>query len=142
MRAPKYHHRTGRGSIRRRGVILLESGLIYSITLMLVLGTIVMGLGIFQYQQVAALAREGSRWAAVHGHPYLSEQGDGAIASRDVMTNAILPKVVILNTSALTITSFSMTGGKATLTLSYKWTPEAYFAPLTMTSTSITPILY
>ena len=126
---------------RRRGVILLESSLVYTVTMMLLLGAIVMGLGIFQYQQIAALAREGSRWAAVHGSTYQSEQSAAAISSTDVMNNAILPKVVILNTSALTC-NLTMTSGRATVALTYKWTPEAYFSSITMTSTSVTPILY
>ena len=123
---------------------MLESALVYSVTLVLVLGTIAMGLGIFQYQQVAFLAREGSRWAAVHGPTYQSEQSQAAITNTAVMTSAILPKVVILNKNALTLTSanFSMANGKATVTLTYTWTPEAFFAPITMTSTSVTPILY
>ena len=58
-----------------------------------------------------------------------------------VATKAILPKVVILNTKALNCT-LTMTSGKATVALAYTWTPEAYFAPITMKSTAITPILY
>ena len=121
---------------------MVESALTYTVLMMLVLGTIVMGLGVFRYQQVASLAREGSRWASVHGPTYVSEQGQPAIAASDVMTNAILPKIIVLDSTALTCTNFSMSSGNATVTLTYKWTPEAFFAPVTMTSTSVTPILY
>ncbi len=141
MLSPQNSTRRNLRSRRRRGVILVESALIYSVTLFLLLGTVVMGLGVFQYQQIAALAREGSRWAAVHGPKYQSEQGATAISSSDVMTKAILPRVVVLNTSALTC-NLTMTGGKATVSLSYNWTPEAFFAPITMNSTSVTPVLY
>jgi len=124
---------------------LLESALVYIVTLMLILGTMVLGLGIFQYQQIAFLAREGSRWAAVHGPTYQTEQAQSApIANTDVLTNAIYPRVVILNKTALNLTpaNFSIANGKATVTLTYTWTPEAFFAPITLSSTSVTPILY
>ena len=142
MRASRQSFRFGLSNRRRRGVVLIESALVYSMTLMLILGTIVVGLGVFRYQQIASLAREGSRWASVHGPTYVTEQSQPAITQSDVMTNAILPKIVILDSTALTCTSFSMTGGNATVTLTYKWTPEAFFAPITMKSTSVTPILY
>ena len=126
---------------RRRGVVMLESAVVYSVVLMLLLGTMVMGLGVFRYQQIAALAREGSRWASVHGPTYQSEQNQSAISNTDVMTNAILPKALVLDTTALTC-QLTMTNGKASVTLTYKWTPEAYFSAITMNSTSVTPILY
>jgi len=142
MRASRQSSRFGLSNRRRRGAVLIESALVYTMTLMLILGTIVVGLGVFRYQQIASLAREGSRWASVHGPTYVSEQGQSAITKSDVMTNAILPKIVILDSTALTCTNFSMTSGNATVTLTYKWTPEAFFAPITMKSTSVTPILY
>ena len=120
---------------------MVESALVYSLTLTMLLGTMVMGLGIFRYQQIASLAREGSRWAAVHGPTYQSEQSQPAITNTDVMTKAIIPRIVILDSTALTC-NLTMTSGRATVALTYKWTPEAYFAPLTMTSTSVTPIMY
>ncbi len=142
MRAPKRNPWTGLPTRRRRGVIMVESAVVYTVTLMLVLGTIVMGLGIFRYQQVAALAREGSRWAAVHGPKYSSEQNQATITQTDVFNNAIKSKAVLMDTTALTFSNFSMTSGNATVSLTYKWTPEAFFAPITMKSTSVTPILY
>ena len=126
---------------RRRGVILVESAIIYSVTLTLLLGTIVMGMGVFRYGQVAALAREGSRWASVHGSTYLSEQGGAGITGDDVMKNAVKPKLVAMDPAAFTY-SLTMTSGKATFTLNYKWTPEAYFGAMTLSSTSTAPILY
>ena len=145
MQAPGPRMRSGKRRCRRRGVILLESALIYSVTLMLVLGTIVMGLGIFQYQQIAFLAREGARYAAVHAATYVAEQNATATTNTTVLNQAILPRVVILKTSALTCTMSPATlpaTGVVTVTVSYTWTPEAYWAPITMTSTSTAPILY
>ncbi len=124
---------------------MVESALVYSLTLMLVLGTIVVGLGIFRYQQVASLAREGSRWAAVHGPKYETEQNQPRIASQDVR-NSILPKAMILNTSPTvlqcTLDPTQWNSGTASVKVTYVWTPEAFFAPITFSSTSVTPILY
>ena len=74
---PKRKHR------RRRGAVMVECSLVYSAALLLSLGTISIGLGIFRYQQIAYLAREGARWAAVHGSTYQSEQGQAAPTSAD-----------------------------------------------------------
>lgn len=128
---------------RRRGVILLESALVYTVTFTLLLGTMVMGLGVFQYQQVAGLAREGSRWAAVRGATYQSEQKAAAPTDADLKA-AVLQKAVVLNSAALTcdLDQTKLAAGIAKVTLTYRWTPEAFFAPVTMTSTSETPVLY
>ena len=128
---------------RRRGVIMLESALVYTVALLLLLGTMVMGLGVFQYQQVAALAREGSRWAAVHGATYQSEQSASAPTDAQVLA-VVVQKAVILKTSALScdLDQTKLAAGIARVTLTYKWTPEAFFAPVTMTSVSETPVLY
>jgi Flp pilus assembly protein TadG len=125
----------------RRGTVLLESGLIYSSFMMLILGTISIGLGIFRYQEMAWLAREGARWAAVHGPTYQSEQSQPAPTSATVMSNVITPKMLILTASDLTC-NLTMTNGTATVTLTYSWVPEVYLSTITLTSTSVVPILY
>ncbi len=133
-------HRT-RPRRRRRGAVLVESTFAYVVILLLTLGTIVMGLGVFRYQELAWLAREGSQWAAVHGPTYQREQGAAAPTGGDVLTNAIAPRMVMLSPSALTCT-LTMTNGTATVSLSYAWTPEAYFSPVTLRSTSASMITY
>jgi Flp pilus assembly protein TadG len=124
-----------------RGTVLVESALVYTVFLMLTLGTISIGLGVFRYQEMAWLAREGARWAAVHGPTYQSEQSQSAPTSVTVMSNAITPQMVLLTPADLTC-NLTMTNGKATVTLSYLWTSEAYVSPVTLTSTSVVPILY
>ena len=54
----------------RRGVTLVECAIIYPLTLLLVLAIIIGGLGMFRYQEVASLAREGARYASVRGAKY------------------------------------------------------------------------
>ncbi len=129
---------------RRRGVTLVECGLAYSAVMILCLGTIVLGLGVFRSQQLAWLARQGARWASVHGPTYQSEQGGAAATGPSVMTHVITPRMVALDPAALTCT-LTMTSNTATVTLSYRWVPEAFgsvFPTRTLTSTSAAPITY
>ena len=127
-------HRT-----RRRGVVLAETAVVYSVALLLLIGMIIAGLGVFRYQQLSALAREGARWASVHGPTYQSEQNKSAPTSDDVYTNAIAPKMVGLDPTQVSY-ALSTTTNTVTVTLSYQWVPEAFFGPVTLTSTSTMPI--
>jgi hypothetical protein len=126
----------------RRGLTTAECGVVYSITMLLIVGTIIEGLGVFRYQQVALLAREGARWASVHGPTYQQEMNQSAPTSDDVLANAITPKMVGLDSTQLTCT-LSMTTSTASVTLRYSWTPEAFFTtPIVLSSTSVVPITY
>jgi hypothetical protein len=132
----------GPGYRARRGITAAECGIVYSVTLLLIMGTIIEGLGVFRYQQVSSLAREGARWASVRGATYQSEQSASAPTSSDVLNNVITPKAVGLDPSNLTCT-LTMTATTATVTLTYQWTPEAFgFSAVPLTSTSVMPITY
>jgi hypothetical protein len=134
---------------------------------MLIIGVCIMGLGVFRYQQVATLAREGARYASVHGYQYAQDTGKSAATAADVFNNAIVPMAVGLNTSNAYLT-YSVTWTKTTpsgppptyynpnstppgepidnyvtVTVTYKWVPEAYVAgPINLTSTSVMPMSY
>jgi Flp pilus assembly protein TadG len=119
----------------------VESALIYPLTLLLILGLIFGGLGIFRYQQMAALAREGARWASVHGDAYARETGNPATTAHDVFKTAIQPKAVALYPNCLNYTVTwspdQRAGSTVTVTLSYRWVPEAFYnGAITLTSTS------
>jgi hypothetical protein len=58
---------------QRRGAALVEFALVAPLVFLLLLGLIVGSFGVYRYLQVAALAREASRWAAVHGADYARE---------------------------------------------------------------------
>ena len=136
----------GRRSIRRRrGLVMAEAGIVYSLTLLLIIGAIVVGLGIFRYQQIAWLAREGARWAAVRGPTYQSEKGQSAPTAATVLANAVTPKGVALQANSLTATltyDTLSTPQTVTFRLNYRWVPETFLAPITFTSTSIRVIMY
>jgi Flp pilus assembly protein TadG len=126
----------------RGGAAAVEGALVYPFVVLCVIGMIVGGTGIFRYQQVAALAREGSRWASVRGSQYAADTGNAAATADDVWTNAIKPNAVGLDTTQL---SYSVTwspdntapDSTVTVKVSYKWVPEVFIAgPITLSSTS------
>lgn len=99
--------------LRRRGVrpgtYALEFAIVAPVFLMLLFAHILGGLAVFQYQQMAALAREGARWAAAHGYDYRKEKDEAAgsafnttaiITNTDVFNNAIAPKAVGVDLTA------------------------------------------
>jgi Flp pilus assembly protein TadG len=142
----------------RRGTTSIEFGITCPIVFFLVFAIIVGGLGVFRYQEVAAMAREGARWASVRGSDYAEETGQPGATAADIYNNAILPGAVGLNPSQL---SYSVTwnetneplrvdndvqhpvGNTVTVTVTYQWFPEMYLVgPYTLTSTSTAQMIY
>lgn len=143
---------------RRRGATTVEFAVTGPIVLFLVFATLIGALGVFRYQQVAALAREGARWASVHGAEYAWDTGQPAATAEDVFNTAILPGAAALSADKLT---YSVTwdtsneplsvhedyerpiGNTVTVQLNYTWFPELYIAgPFTLTSTSTAQMIY
>ena len=143
---------------RRRGTTVVEFGITCPIVFFLVFAIIVGGMGVFRYQSVAALAREGARWASVHGGQYAKEKNQPAATAADIYTNAILPGAVGLDPAKL---SYAVTwnqnnmplyvatdvenpiGNTVTVTVTYQWMPEMYIAgPINLTSTSTAQMMY
>lgn len=143
----------------RRGGTLLEFAIAAPLTLMLLLGLLVGGLGVFRYQQVAHLARDAARWASVHGTQYAMDTGNAAATATDVYNNVIVPEAVGLNLNYLTYsvtwnTSNSpsrtttvnntsvVVANTVTVTINYQWIPEAFFSGGTFTSSSVSVMNY
>ena len=123
---------------RRRGVTVVEVAITAPVAFLLVIGLIVGGLGTFRYQQVAALAREGATYAALHSPYYENRTGLPRATSSSVMTNAILPVAAGLDSSAIHCTlTFDTSANTATIKLDYNWLPEGFLPPVTLTSTSV-----
>jgi Flp pilus assembly protein TadG len=142
----------------RPGMLATESLLVMPVLMFLILATVVGGYGIFRYQQISMLAREGARYASVHGGQYQQETGNPAATAQDVYNNAILPLATNLDLSQL---SYSVTwnannmpynvtsdyekptNNTVTVTVQYNWFPELYLVgPITMSSTSTMPMSY
>ena len=136
---------------------MLENALVLPILILVVSGIIMIGLLIFRYQQVAMLAREGARYASVHGAQYQADSttGEKAASAADVYNNAILPMAVGMDTSILTYSVTWSDSGKSpvvasttsdppgqpvgttvTVTVSYVW------SGVTVSSTSVMPMQY
>ena len=153
----------------RRGVQVVETAIVLPVVMMLTLGTCSTAMGVYYYQLVATLAREGARYASVHGSQYAPKYGPPLQAS-DIYINAIKPMAVGLNLSNLTYqvqwgtavsgswvwTSWvssstspptSPTGlyNGVQVTVTYQWTPDLYITGplnLNLTSTSVMPMSF
>lgn len=147
-----------RSEFRRSGFAATESVVVLPTLIFLILATVVGGYGVFRYQQLAMLAREGSRYASVHGGQYQQETGNPAATAQDIYNNAIVP-LATLDLSQLTYSvswnadnmPYNINGGDyekptgntVTVTLSYKWFPELYLVgPIVLSSTSTVPMSY
>lgn len=143
---------------RRHATAIAESAIVLPTLLFLIFATVIGGFGIFRYQQIAMLAREGARYASVHGGQYQQETGNAAATQQDVYNNAIVPFATNLDLSQLSCNvawnannmPYSVnndyetpTNNTVTVTVSYTWFPEAYVAgPIVLSSTSTMPMSY
>jgi Flp pilus assembly protein TadG len=142
----------------RHAALTLESCFVLPVLFSLLLAIVVGGYGVIRYQEMALLAREGSRYASVHGGLYQQETGNPAATPQDVYNNAILPFATNLdptklsysvtwNTSNMPTSATSdyeqATGNTVTVTVSYQWFPELFVVgPFTLTSTSTVAMAY
>lgn len=143
----------------RRGATIIEFAIVSPIAVLLILGPIIGGLGVFRYQQVAALAREASRYASVHGKQYQKETGNTAATAQDIYDQVIADQAVGLDLSQLTYSVTWDTNNnpyhtiisngdvvavtnKVTVTVTYQWVPETFWGGVTLTGTSQSPMWY
>jgi Flp pilus assembly protein TadG len=139
-----------RARTSRRGTAVVEAAVVFPTTLLLLIGTLILGLGVYQYQQLQSLAREGARYAAVHGPTYASEQNSSYATSTTVLA-AIdsLASAGGIQTSDLTCAvtwspnpPTSSPPSTVTVQLTYVWVPEGYFGSSTWTVSSTMPVTY
>lgn len=143
----------------RRGAATVEFVLVASLVFLLLLGLIIGAFGVYRYLQVAALAREASRWASVHGADFARETGQPPATAQDIFDRAIVPRAIGLDVSQL---SCSVTwdtnnapyrvvvqneqviavANTVTVTVRYRWIPEAFLGGITLSSTSVSPVYY
>jgi Flp pilus assembly protein TadG len=142
---------------RRPGATAVEMALVAPVFFLLLFGLLIGGLGIFRYNQVSHLAREGARYACVRGQDYHIDTKMPAATPDSIYQNAVKPSAFTLDQSRLTCAvtwdqsnsprRYSPTGIATTnyviVTVSYQWIPENWvFPPITLTSTSKMPMSY
>jgi Flp pilus assembly protein TadG len=142
----------------RRGTTVVEFAIVCPIAFFLIFATIIGAIGTLRYQQVATLAREGSRWACVRGGQYAEETGKPAATAADVYANAIEPRLVGLRPDNLSyevtwdrdnwplsvVSDYSHPiGNTVTVTVTYEWFPNLILAgPISLTSSSTAQMAY
>jgi Flp pilus assembly protein TadG len=131
---------------RRRGVTALEAAVVYPVFLLFLIGLVVGALGVFRYQEVSSLAREGARFASVRGASYQLYTGKTAATPKDVYDNVIKPGAIALDPArldyAVTWSPDNRQGSHVTVEVSYNWVPEAFFGGVDLTSKATMPISY
>jgi Flp pilus assembly protein TadG len=143
----------------RAAATIVEFALVASVTFLLLLGLLIGGLGVFRYQQVAHLARDGSRWASVHGTDYAADTKNPAATASDVYNQVIAPSAAGLDPARLTYSvawnssnspnhvgtvngQSQNVANTVTVTVTYQWVPEAYLGGITLSSTSVSVMSY
>jgi Flp pilus assembly protein TadG len=143
----------------------VEFAVIAPVVMLLLIGFAILTMGVYRYQQVAWLAREGARYASTHGAQYRADHqlpiGNLDVWRADIRENCILPAASALDANQLTVnvaysagnnranaanssTNFSSTiENRVTVTVSYQWVPEGFLTgPITLTSTATAPMAY
>ena len=149
---------------RRTGATLVETAVIYPVLFVVVFSIIILGIGVARYQQVAHAAREGARWAAVHGDRYSQELGVPAATADDIYRNAILPQAGGMSPPSLSysvnwdinnkqtysyLTTDPVTGlpilktraCTVSVTVTYRWN-SGLFGVIPVSSTFVMPMSY
>lgn len=159
-----------RSSARRHGALAVEFAIVSNLAFFLFLAMIIGGLGVFRYQEVAHLAREGARYASTHGGRYAQDgipqqTGVPAVSSSKGVQDYLRPRGVLLEPSSLMVTASWSAGsnvpsyanadptlvppGQKTIrnyvsvTVAYQWLPELFLVgPIELKSTSTMPMSY
>jgi Flp pilus assembly protein TadG len=88
----------------RRGVTAVESALVLTLLIVLLMGIVVCGWMVFRHQQVAGLAREAARYASVRAGDYQRCTAKESPTKQQILVSAVLPCLAGIDPAALTIT--------------------------------------
>jgi Flp pilus assembly protein TadG len=126
----------------RRGSALVEVAFVGPVALLLIIGIIIVGIGVYRFQQVSTLAREGVRWASMRGPKYEKQTHSPQISANDVYDKAISPMLG----SAGSKSDFNVelewgpNRGSVIVTVSYPWQPQAFLKPVELRSRAEAPV--
>ena len=150
----------------RCGTTAVEMALVISVLLFLIIGLIVCGFGVFRYQQVACLSREGARWASARGGDYQKDTKLNSPTRQEIIDRAVLPLAVGMDPEKLTVQVEWIDRGSGTVwdwdaalkdvrsitpdgeyvsnavrvTVSYQWSPGLFWDPVTVRSVCEMPM--
>ena len=145
---------------RRSGATVVECAFVYPTLFLFILGLLVGAGGIFRYSQLASLAREGARYASVHGTQYAQEMNVTAPTPDQIFNNVIAPMAVgfdttqmgysiTYNTTSYPYHTTTDSNGNVTpiqntvtVTLTYTWVPETFLGSVNLSATSVMPMSY
>jgi Flp pilus assembly protein TadG len=91
-------------SPRRRAATAVETAIVGSVFFLLLLMIITGAVLVSRYQMVTGAAREGARYASVHGGQYAADTGNSAATTTDILNNAITPMATGLNLTTSNVT--------------------------------------
>jgi Flp pilus assembly protein TadG len=129
----------------RRGVAVVEAAIVLPIVIFMLLAIVLGASLVFTQQEVATLAREGTRYASVRGADYALFTGNSPATADDVYNNGILPRMMTLDQSRV---SYSVSwdtdnrpGNTVIVTLNYTWSAPI-LGDVSLSSTSKAIVAY
>ena len=153
----------------RKGAALVETAIVYPVLFLLIFGIILVGIAVFRYQQVAHAAREGARYAIVHGDKSAEENKTDpdrypAPTADVIYEKAIKPQLAGMNLSQVTysitwnqnnkqtysyvytdpstgVSSVQEKSNTVSVTVSYTW-DTGLFGSIPVSSTTGLPMSY
>ena len=145
-----------RNPARRSAATAVEMAVVAPVFIFLIYALVIGGLGIFRYNQVAHLARQAARYAAVRGADYHQETGKPAATQDSVMQECVAPNSAALDPRYLgcTVTwdrsnatreprpDGTVVNNTVSVTVTYQWFPEAMFGGGKLSSISKMPMSY
>jgi Flp pilus assembly protein TadG len=107
----------------RPGAAAVEFAIVVPVVLFIMFATIIGGMGVFRYQQVAGLARETARFASTHGGNYAKDYNQQIqagtlpnVTKSYIINNVVMPNAIAMNHDSLNVTiGFNASSG------SYDW---------------------
>ena len=127
------------------GQTLVEFCICATLMLMLVFGIVDLGRGVYAYNTIAGAAREGVRYAVVHGAK--SGAPVGPTANDATLTSVVQGFAIGLQTTNLSVFSSwpngNATGAVVNVTVGYRFQPATlFFRTLSLTNHSSAVILH
>jgi Flp pilus assembly protein TadG len=130
---------------RRSGAAVLESAIVLPVLLLLLIGTLAGAAMVFTYQEVATLAREGSRYACVHGTRYAADTDKPPANAQEIYDKGIAPRMMTVDPSFLTYTvtwdTDKRPGSYVTVRVDYVYS-NVIFGTVNLTSTSTVQMMW